>query len=239
MDTNPVIINSIINTMRYTEAEFAPDFRAISEVNNNGRHAAVWARRGQMVTDDLAPNKSVEVLHIKRGGIWQFEAILDKLAKKLYIMISQKNLDQRRKEIEKNGYSTHYLYALLHRNCNLRASMAQLELLPILTEEQKNYREKDCDNMLADWADSVDEVIVAAFDYGQGMAVGATLYLFDENYNQVESQDISQLLVNPEKYASDKEPSLPHNLDDESQPLVTLRISKRTQQEQTSTNQKK
>lgn len=187
--------------MSYTDQDQLPDYqREISKCNRNGLHQAVWAHRGDLVTDPLATDNTVEVLHIPRGGIWQFEAVVDKSNNKLYIMIAQKNLNQLRKDYQKERTSTHYLYSLLHLNKS-KTNVEQLDLLEKVDDEQR--RSEDCVKMLGEFADQVDEVIVESVTYQNGLAVKASLSLFDSDYNLIEVQDISDMLLDSNDFTKD------------------------------------
>lgn len=194
MNINPIVIDAIIGTMSYTEKDLKPDFRAIiSKCNENGLHQSVWAHRGDMISDQLADNDDLVVLHIRRGNLWQFEAIYDCKSKALYIMISEKNLQANKEKVLKNGASSHYLYSLLHYNQQFDKSTEQLELISDSDQFEKNEKRRisDCNRMLADYADKVDNVIVVSFAYAESMVAGGRIELFDSKYNEIESRDIS------------------------------------------------
>lgn len=212
--------------MSFTDKDQLPDYqRVISKCNKNGLHQAVWAHRGGIVTDALAADKNVAVLHISRRGLWQFEAVMDRTNNKLYIMISQDNLDQRRKEYQLERTSTHYVYSLLHLNGDQDTS-EQLELLDKADDEEQ--RIKDCVRMLGEFADQVDEVIIESVTYVSGIAVKANLNLFDSQYNLIESQNISNMLLDNNNIT--EENSLGDGKPDNSErnkPLVKLRKIKK------------
>ncbi|MDN3537248.1 DUF5986 family protein [Limosilactobacillus fermentum] len=106
-----------IDVMSITEREVRPDFdAAISDVNHNGLPQAVWARRGREITDHFTNNPSIKVRHVHRGGIWQFEAIVDVEGRELYLLMTHQNLKRLQKLFMAKGYSTHYLFSLLHLN---------------------------------------------------------------------------------------------------------------------------
>lgn len=223
MNLNLKIVKTMLKAMSYTDHDQLPDFqRVISKCNKNGLHQAVWAHRGDMVTDELLDDKTVIVLHIPRRGLWQFEAVMDLANNKLYIMMSQDNLDKRRKEYQLNGTSTHYVYSLLHLNSSQDTS-EQLELLSKADDDEKQ-RIKDCERMLGEFADQIDEVIIESVTYVSGIAIKANLNLFDSQYNLIDSQNISNLLlddndITEETSLGDGKP----NNNERNEPLVKLR----------------
>lgn len=195
MKLNPKIIFQISRAMNYTYINYLPDYRSnVSTISKNGLHANVWARRAEMIHNSFKDSEDIKVIHIDRK-IWDCEAILDTLNNKLYLMITEKNLRLCQKKYSDNGFSTHYLFSLLYYNAKLLATGEQLSLLPNLTEDQQQHRIDDSNAMLSDWADKVKEVIVCAFSEINGSVTQATAYLFDEGYNEVESTDISSVLL--------------------------------------------
>lgn len=232
MELNSEIISAISNAMNYTYINYLPDYRAnVSTVSKNGLHANVWAIRAEMVHHSLRNSLTIPVIHIDRK-IWDCEAVLDTANNKLYLMITEKNLRICQKEYFRKGFSTHYVFSLLHYNDESKAPTAQLELFRPLTDEQVQYRIDDSNQMLAEWADKVDQVIICAFNEISGAITKATAYLFDDSYNEVESLDISKML-----YQTDGASSTPNQPDNKTkiveEPIeIKLRAEVRSKQEQ-------
>lgn len=181
--------------MNYTYRDYLPDFRAnVSPWSNDGLHPGVWGRRSNIIHDGFKDSKNIEVIHIDRK-IFDCEAILDVENNKLYLMMTEKNLKLCQKKYSHKGFSTHYVFSLLHYNKNQEAANIQTSFFQTLTDDQNQYRIDDSDQILSDWADAVDEVIICAFNEINGAVTQATAYLFDAYYNEVESEDISNILV--------------------------------------------
>lgn len=206
MKTNSKIIDAVVETMSITAKDLLPSFKiAISQYNNNGLSANVWAHRGDVITDKFQGNEDINVLHISRGSLWQFEAILDQQNNELYIMINENNLRKLKMKFKKEHFSNHYLYSFLHYNNSYNSSDTQLELLD--DEYKKKNEERrinDCHKMLADYADKVDKIIVVSFGYVQDIITNGKIELFDGQYNEVDSIDISNKIIELNKTPEEK-----------------------------------
>lgn len=193
MNPNPAILKSSVDVMSITEREVRPDFdAAISDVNHNGLPQAVWARRGREITDHFTNNPSIKVRHVHRGGIWQFEAIVDVEGRELYLLMTHQNLKRLQKLFMAKGYSTHYLFSLLH--LNPAPIFKQQELLPLDSDEEE-AREEDCEKILGEFAGMIDKVYVVAFDYVDFVVAKGAVYLCDQAGSTINSFDISDMLI--------------------------------------------
>jgi len=193
MSTKDEIIRNIVHTMSYTDLDLLPDYQnSISGYTKNGLYFAVWDHRTEMLVEAAMSNPSIKILLIQRGNLWEFGAIFDEENGKLYILMSQDNLDNKRKDYEKTGKSTHYLYSLLHYNLDKNVG-EQMELFD--SPDNEEDRIADCEKMLGEYADKVNEVIVASFTYVNHIASKALLNVFDGNYNQISITDISDMLI--------------------------------------------
>lgn len=196
MKTNSEIVDVLTKAMSITKNDLRADYHAgISDYSENGLPAAVWDKREDIVDKSFKNSEDIETIGFKRGS-WKVIVVLDSESRQLYIMMSQKNLDERRKEIQHNGFSGHYVYSLLSINKSVNA-VKQLELLP----NDDDYREKDCEKILGNYCKMVDEVIIASFEY-EDVVASASLYLFDDHFNESEVLDISNLLISNDETLS-------------------------------------
>ncbi|MBU7555174.1 DUF5986 family protein [Pediococcus ethanolidurans] len=192
MKPNPAILHAAVNVMSITDQDVLPNFEAaISKDNHDGLHQAVWAHRGQVITNIFADNKKIKILHIHRGSIWQFEAIADIQNKALYLLMTHDNLKRLQRLFKKEHYSTHYLFSLL--KLNPAPTNEQIELFS--NSNQEETRENDCENMLGELAGLIDQIYVVAFDYVQHSAVKGMIYLCDQMGSTIEKLDISDMLL--------------------------------------------
>lgn len=225
MKPNPLILHASVETMAITARDVRPDFEAsIASVNHDGLPQAVWARRGQMVTDLFIENDTIKIRHVHRGGIWQFEAIIDVEQREVYLLMTHDNLKTLQKRFKAHGYCHHYLFSLLLLNPELisvQQSLFQLD------EDETKARQKDCDNILGEFAGQIDRVYVAAFDYAEQAAAGGAIYLLDQNGATIESKDISDMLLDQEETSEkDSLGTDPVKRHSESTPLVKLKTKK-------------
>ena len=85
-----IILKQCCIVMNYTLNQFRPIYhQAISDVNENGIRAALWAKRGDILTDEFMSDDTVKVLHIKRGNLWQIDPVADLENGDLYILINK------------------------------------------------------------------------------------------------------------------------------------------------------
>lgn len=225
MKPNPTILHAAVNVMSTTARDVRPDFDAsIASVNHNGLSQAVWARRGQQITDKFPEDDNIKIRHVQRGGFWQFEAVVDVQQREVFLLMTHDNLKALQKRFKANGYCHHYLFSLLRLNPEVKSEQQSLFQLD---EDEEAAREKDCDNILGEFAGEIDRVYVVAFDYAESLPTGGAVYLLDQNGSTIESIDISDMLVDQEE--TTEEDSLgtdPVKRPSESTPLVKLKIKK-------------
>lgn len=223
MNIDDTTIKIIVHVMSYTAKDLIFDYQsAISKYTRNGLYSAVWDHRNEMLILTLNANPKIKNILIKRGNLWEFIAVFDSESGRLFILMSQDNLDKKRREYEKTGSSSHYLYSLLHYNID-KNSNEQLELLDSPNTDNEKKREADCEEMLGEYADKVNEVVVASFTYVNQIASKALLNIFDGNYNQVDVIDISDMLLTENKTKSeDTLDNAKRNNNQEEEPLVRL-----------------
>ncbi len=161
MKPNPTILHAAVDVMSTTARDVRPDFDAsIASVNHNGLSQAVWARRGQQITDKFPEDDNIKIRHVHRGGIWQFEAVVDVQQREVFLLMTHDNLKALQKRFKANGYCHHYLYSLLRLNSEAKSEQQSLFQLD---EDEELAREKDCDNILGEFAGEIDRVYVVAF----------------------------------------------------------------------------
>ncbi|MTV82196.1 DUF5986 family protein [Secundilactobacillus folii] len=226
MEPNPIILRSVVEAMSITVRDVLADFNAsISSVNHNGLYQAVWARRGQVVTNMLADNETIKVVHVHHKSIWQFEAIVDTDQRDAYLLMSHDNLKALQKKFKKQSSSHHhYLYSFLCLNpkpTSTQQSLFQSD------ENEEAARKSDCDIMLGEFANQIDRVYVVAFDYAENTATGGAIYLLDQNGTTIETKDISDMLLDQEETSeNDSLGTDPIKHSSKPTPLVKLKIKK-------------
>lgn len=205
MFINKDIVKKLCQAMDYTLTDFRPIYeQAISEVNDNGIRAALWAKRADILTHDFEPNEEIKVLHVKRGNLWQIDPVADLDNGDLYVLMSLKNLKERIREAKQKHFSTHYLYSLILKNSYIKVKQQEeLALFSIYSNEEQEenavYRQEDCDRILGNYNEKISRVVVIAVDYVAEIATTACAYVFDDKYNVLESLDVSDYLL-PPKY---------------------------------------
>ncbi len=233
MNYNSKITNAQVSAMHFTDKDLAADYQSISSVTHNGRHAATWDRRFQILQDILGNDPQIELLAIYRSSLWTFSAILDKSDLDLYIMVTDQNLKFRRHEIEIKHFSTHYLYSLLHYNNDLGPRTEQLEMFPSVNDAQNEYQHKDCEKMLGEWANKINKVLVTSFVYDHSVAISGTLDFFNNNYQKISSFDLSNQLLHQIDEKSIAEISMRSSTTIQPEkPMITLKKRTRTQENQ-------
>lgn len=228
MKYNKKVVRALIYAMRFTDKDMIPDYKAISRLTHNGLHFATWDRRFQILPDQINDDSRYKTLIIPRGNLWTLVAILDIKESQLYIMMTEQNLKSRRQEVEKNHYSPHYVYTLLHANEGLKPKSEQLELIPDLDDNQKEQREKDFKKILGEWVNEVDQVLISSFSYDHGDIIAGSLNLFNDNYQLVDSVDLSEQILHPIDYNIVR-PNLEVTQQPQ-EPLVKLRKKTRSQE---------
>jgi len=221
-----IILKQCCIVMNYTLNQFRPIYhQAISDVNENGIRAALWAKRGDILTDEFMSDDTVKVLHIKRGNLWQIDPVADLENGDLYILINKKNLDQRIKEAKRAGWSTHYLYSVLLKNSYIKVECPEEILLfpqnQAEKKEHKKWRQEDCQKILGDLYDTIKRIIVISVEYEGEIAATAHAIIYDAHYNVAEEKDISDYLLT-DSY-DQAAPIAFDNKSNKVQPLVRLK----------------
>ncbi|MFC6315808.1 DUF5986 family protein [Lapidilactobacillus achengensis] len=226
MDLDQEVLKAAVNVMSITDETILPNFEAaISKVNHDGLDHSVWANRGQVLTDIFADHSIIKIRHVKRGTIWQFEAMVNVENHTVYLLMTHDNLRKLQREFKKNKHRTHYLFSLLR--LNPESICVQQELFAFDEESFKAAREMDCDNILGEFAGQIEHVQVLAFDYANHSAIGGAVYLLDQSGATIEREDISDMLLDQDKTSeNDSLGTEPVQRTTESTPLVKLKIKK-------------
>lgn len=206
------IVQSILKAMKVTRSDVIDDFHdAISQYNHNGLPQAVWARRCDSLVESFKDFNSVEVLHITRTAIWQFDPVFDKKTGTLYVQFSHNNLESVRKKFIKEKDTSHYLFSLL---------FTVKEKSPLYGEEQHfnlfnddnsekiaEKRESDFKSLLGENGEFVKDVKVISVSYYDNEAITAKLIEYNDNFQLCGQSDISYLLSSEDFNVSETDTS--------------------------------
>lgn len=193
------IIKTILKAMAITSRDLRDSWeKEISNNNNNGLPAAVWAKRCESLTNDFNNEEDIDVLHIKRGGLWQIDPVFDTTTGVLYLLFNSDSLYLIKRKYFKNSISRHYSVSLLLMNEGLiTESNEQLELFPANNEEeQRKFKIEEINKMLGKNAENVKSVVIVSADYYSNTMIEARLELYTPNFSLVEVYDVTKLIPN-------------------------------------------
>lgn len=198
LNFNNKYIRKILHVMKITKKDVKDDYReSISKTNHNGIDSAVWARRSDELEKQFFDCPEIEILHIKRTAIWQFDPVFDTKNGTIFLLFSDKNLNRIRNTYLKKGKSSHYTLSFLLKNEGIFHKSEQLHFFSSNKEEietEKERRKKDIQKMLGKNADNVKKVVMVSVTYINDTAIDAELLDYDSNFKLRESQNVSDLL---------------------------------------------
>ncbi|WP_057491751.1 DUF5986 family protein [Streptococcus orisasini] len=198
MSYNSNFIAKILVPMAFTKKDLEDDFRqAISKTSKNGLPQAVWARRSDMLSETFEKDDSFHVLGIQRGGLWQFDPVLEEETGILYLFFTKANFRNIQNKYFKEGQSTHYALSLLLKNENLlpQDDGIQLHLFGDDDYDELERKQRDMQKMLGRDADNVSKVRFVIVDYGfYGEAISAKLEEYTSQLLISATVDITHLL---------------------------------------------
>lgn len=167
LNYNQKFIAECLKVMSFSKKDLEGDFREhISKTSKNGLVQSVWSRRADMLSESFEHDDNYSVLHIQRGGLWQFDPVFEENTGYLYVFFTKQNFRTIRNKYLKNGFSTHYALSLLIKNEGLIPIIEemQLSLFDEVSDELERKTE-DMLRMLGENAENVTRIRFLIVDY--------------------------------------------------------------------------
>lgn len=168
LNYNQNFIAECLKVMSFSKKDLEGEFREyISKTSKNGLAQSVWSRRADMLSEIFENDDNYSVLHIQRGGLWQFDPVFEENTGYLYVFFTKQNFRTIRNKYLKNGSSTHYALSLLIKNEGLIPIIGeeQLSLFDEDSSDELERKTEDMLKMLGENAENVTQIRFLIVDY--------------------------------------------------------------------------